>query len=221
MNFPEVVTAEEWQVAREQLLKKEKELTRALDRLSAERRRLPMVKIEKEYTFQGPNGPASLVDLFDGRRQLILYHFMFGPEWDEGCDGCSMLVDNMGHPAHLHARDTTMVLVSRAPLAKLEAFKARMGWSIPWYSSHTSDFNFDFGVSTAEGETFGISVFLHDEDRVYRTYFTDRRGVEYLGSNWSYLDLTPYGRQETWEDSPPGWPKTEPYVWWRHHDRYD
>lgn len=220
MNLPRVVSPAEWQVAHERLLVKEKEATRARDALNAERRRLPMVRVDKDYVFEGPDGKAGLLDLFDGRRQLIVYHFMFPPEWDEGCDGCSMLVDNMGHPAHLHARDTSRVLVSRAPLAKIEPFKERMGWTIPWYSSYGSDFNEDFGVTTDEGESFGLSVFLRDGDSVFRTYFTAGRGVEYLGSNWSYLDLTLLGRQEDWEDSPEGWPQTPRYEWWRHHDRY-
>ena len=220
MALPTVVSSEEWQAANEAILAREKEATRARDTLNAERRRMPMVKIEKEYTFEGSDGPAKLADLFEGRRQLILYHFMFGPDWEEGCGGCSMLVDNMGHPAHLHARDTNLALVSRAPLAKLEVFKMRMGWEIPWYSSFDSDFNFDFEVSTQAEETFGLSVFLRDGRDIYRTYFTDRRGVEHLGSNWTYLDLTPLGRQEIWEDSPEGWPQSEPYVWWRHHDKY-
>ncbi len=219
--LPQVVSREEWLAARQAFLAKEKEFTRAHDALNAERRRLPMVKIEKEYIFDGPNGRASLLDLFEGRRQLILYHFMFGPDWDEGCDGCAMVVDNMGHPAHLHARDTSRVLVSRAPLAKIEPFKARMGWTVPWYSSFGSDFNYDFGVTTDAGEIFGLSVFLRDSDNIFQTYFTNGRGVEYLGSNWSYLDLTPFGRQETWEDSPAGWPQTPTYEWMRHHDRYE
>ena len=132
-----------------------------------------------------------------------------------------MFVDNLGHPAHLRARDTAFALVSRAPLEKLAAFKERMGWDLPWYSSHASDFNFDFGVSTAEDETFGLSVFLRAGDDVYRTFFTAGRGVEYAGTAWALLDLTPYGRQELWEDSPEGRPQSEPYVWWRHHDKYD
>jgi predicted dithiol-disulfide oxidoreductase (DUF899 family) len=220
IELPRVVTRAEWLVARQELLAKEKELTRRRDTLNAERRRLPMVRIEKRYAFEGPNGKASLLDLFEGRRQLIIYHFMFDPEWDEGCDGCSMMVDNMGHPAHLHARDTSRVLVSRAPLAKIEPFMKRMGWTMPWFSSFGSDFNYDFGVTTGEGETFGLSVFLRDGDNVYHTYVTAGRGVEYLGSNFSYLDLTPYGRHEDWEDSPDGWPQTPLYTWWRHHDRY-
>ena len=229
MTDHKVGTREEWLAARLELLAKEKEATRARDALAAERRRLPMVRIEKEYVFEGPDGEASLLDLFEGRRQLILYHFMFGPSADHGCDGCSMVVDNMGHPTHLHARDTSRVLVSRAPLAQIEPFKGRMGWTIPWYSSFDSDFNPDFGVGPEsprpgeyqDGESFGLSVFLRDGDEVFRTYYTDGRGVEALGSNWTFLDLTPLGRQEDWEDSPEGWPQTPRYQWWRLHDEYD
>ncbi|MFW6192242.1 MAG: DUF899 domain-containing protein [Gemmatimonadota bacterium] len=228
-GLPEVVSPEAWREAREALLAKEKAHTRARDALAAERRRLPMVEIEKAYVFEGPSGDAALVDLFEGRRQLVLYHFMFGPNREEGCDGCSMVVDNMGHPAHLNARGVTRVLVSRAPRGKIEPFRERMGWTEPWYSSHGTDFNPDFGVGPEtprpdahqDGETFGLSVFLRDGDRVFRTYFTDRRGVEYLGSSFSYLDLTPFGRRETWEDTPEGRPQGPPYAWWRHHDRYD
>src|SRR5215207_4941298 len=225
MNLPQVVPRDEWQAAREELLVKEKEATRARDALAAERRRLPMVWIEKDYVFEGPEGKASLLDLFDGRRQLIIYHFMFAPGvhgWPSaGCDGCSLFVANIGHLAHLHARDTSLVLVSRAPLATIELYKERMGWTVPWFSSHGSDFNVDFGVATDEGETFGLSVFLRDGDRVFRTYFTSGRGVEALGSNWTFLDLTPLGRQEDWEDSPEGWPQFPPYEWWRRHDEYE
>ena len=225
MELPRVVSAAEWEAAREELLVKEKEATRARDALAAERRRLPMVRIEKDYVFEGPDGEASLVDLFDGRRQLIVYHFMFAPGapgWpDAGCDGCSMVVDNIGHLAHLHARDTSLVLVSRAPLAKIEAYKRRMGWTVPWFSSAGSDFNVDFGLTTDEGETFGLSVFRLDGDEVFRTYFTSERGVEALGSNWTFLDLTPLGRQEDWEDSPEGYPQTPRYEWWRRNDEYE
>jgi predicted dithiol-disulfide oxidoreductase (DUF899 family) len=218
--LPKVVSRDGWLVARKKLLAREKAATRARDALNAERRRLPMVRIEKDYVFDGPNGKASLLDLFEGRRQLIIYHFMFDPEWDEGCDGCSFFVDNIGHLAHLHARDTSLVLVARAPLAKIKPFKKRMGWTVPWFSSFGSEFNYDFGVTTDEGEAFGLSVFLRDGDSVFQTYFTDGRGVEALGSVWTFLDLTPFGRQEDWEDSPKGWPQTPPYTWWRHHDRY-
>jgi len=229
MKLPKVVSRDEWRAAREALLVKEKEHTRARDALNAERRRLPMVQVEKEYVFAGLDGPVTLVDVFAGRRQLVLYHFMFGPTAEEGCDGCSMVVDNMGHPAHLNARDITRVLVSRAPLERIEPFRKRMGWTTPWYSSHGSDFNHDFGVGPEapqpndyqDGENFGLSVFLRDGEDVYHTYFTDLRGVEYLGSSFSYFDVVPFGRQEDWEDSPAGWPKGPRYTWWRHHDRYD
>lgn len=225
MNSPQVVSAAEWQAAREELLAKEKEATRARDALAAERRRQPMTPIEEDYVFAGPDGTASLLDLFDGRRQLILYHFMLAPGvhgWPSaGCPGCSMFVDQVGHLAHLHARDTSLVLVSRAPLENIETYRQRMGWTIPWYSSSGSEFNVDFGVTRDEGETFGLSVFLRDGECVHRTYFTSERGIEALGSVWTFLDLTPLGRQETWEDSPADGPRTPPYGWWRRHDEYD
>jgi len=224
-NLPPIVSATEWQRAREKLLVKEKAATHARDALAAERRRLPMVRIEKDYVFEGPDGKTSLVDLFDGRRQLLLYHFMFAPGvggWPSaGCPGCSIVVDQIGHPAHLHARGTSFVLVSKAPLKSLQAYRKRMGWTLPWFSSAGSDFNRDFGVSTKEGETFGLSVFFRDGAEVFRTYFTNGRGVEALGSVWTFLDLTPLGRQENWEVSPAGWPQTAPYEWWRRHDEYN
>src|SRR5438034_5963997 len=161
MNLPQIVSSTEWQGAHDALLVKEKEATRALDALAAERRRLPMVRIDKQYVLEGPEGKASLLDLFDGRRQLIVYHFMFGPDSDP-CTGCSSFTDNIGHLAHLNARDTLLALVSRAPLAQIQAFRRRMGWTVPWFSSFGSDFNYDFGVTTDEGETFGLSVFLRD-----------------------------------------------------------
>jgi predicted dithiol-disulfide oxidoreductase (DUF899 family) len=229
MELPRIVSEAEWQEANEQLRGKEKEATKARDALAAERRRLPMVRIEKEYVFDGPGGKASLLDLFEGRRQLIVYHFMFGPNQDVGCDGCSMVADQIVHLAHLHARDTSFAMVSRAPIAKIEPYRERMGWSLPWYSSFDSDFNVDFGLSPEtpqegvyqDGETFGLSVFLRDGDEVYRTYFTNRRGVETLGPVWTLLDLTPLGRQENWEDSPEGRPQGKPYEWWRRHDEYE
>jgi len=220
MDLPEVVSAEEWEATHEKLLAKEKEATRARDALAAERRRQPIVRVEKDYRFEGPAGDATLADLFEGRRQLIVYHFMFGPAFGfkpgEGCDGCSMFVDNVGHLAHLNARDTTFALVSQAPLGDLEAYKQRMGWEVPWYST-VDDFNPDHSIGTG----FGLNVFFRDGDDVYRTYFTSGRGVEALGSNWTLLDLTPLGRQEEWEDSPEDHPQTPPYEWWRRHDEYE
>ena len=229
MNLPQVVSETEWQAAQETLHADEKEATRARDALAAKRRRLPMVRIDKDYAFDGPDGKVTLLDLFEDRRQLLLYHFMFGPNQDAGCDGCSMFVDQIGHLAHLHARDTSFALVARAPITKLEAYRKRMGWTIPWYSSHESDFNVDFGVGPAtpqqgvyqDGESFGLSVFLRDGEDIYRTYFTTARGVEALGSVWTFLDLTPLGRQEKWEDSAAGYPQTKPYEWWRRHDEYE
>jgi predicted dithiol-disulfide oxidoreductase (DUF899 family) len=228
MNLPPAVSETEWQAAHEALLAKEKEATRARDALAAERRRLPRVRIEKDYAFAGPEAEVTLPDLFEGRSQLLLYHFMFGPNQNAGCDGCSMFVDQVGHLAHLHARDTSFAVVSRAPIGKIAAYKERMGWTFPWVSSFSSDFNVDFGVGPEtpqegvyqDGETFGLSVFLRDGEGVYRTYFTTARGVEALGSVWTLLDLTPLGRQETWEDSPAGYPQTKPYQWWRRHDEY-
>jgi predicted dithiol-disulfide oxidoreductase (DUF899 family) len=225
LSLPPVVSTAEWQAAHEELLAKEKEATRERDALAAERRRQPMVRIDKDYAFEGPGGKARLVDLFEGRRQLILYHFMFAPGvggWPEaGCPGCSMFVDQIGHLAHIHARDTSFALVSRAPLARIEAYRERMGWGLPWFSSAGSDFNDDFGVSTPQGETFGLSVFLRDGDDAFHTYFTAGRGVEALGSVWTFLDLTPLGRQEDWEDSPPGRPQGPRYEWWQRHDEYE
>jgi predicted dithiol-disulfide oxidoreductase (DUF899 family) len=224
IELPKVVTQAEWQKSLEALRVKEKMATRARDALAAERRRLPMVRIDKNYVFIASNGNVRLVDLFEGRRQLILYHFMFAPGvdgWPEaGCDGCSMFVDQIGHLSHLQARDTSFCLVSRAPIANIERYRERMGWNIPWVSSAENEFNQDFGVTTEDGETFGLSVFLRDGESVYRTYFTNGRGAEALGSVWTFLDLTPFGRQENWEDSPPGRRQTEPYTWWRRHDEY-
>jgi predicted dithiol-disulfide oxidoreductase (DUF899 family) len=229
MNLPPVVPEDQWRAAVEALRVKEKDHTRAADALAAERRRLPMVRIEKDYVLEGPEGPARLGDLFEGRRQLILYHFMFGPNQDVGCDGCSMVADQMPHLVHLHARDTSMAFVSRAPIDRIQRYRERMGWTIPWYSSFESDFNVDAGVSPEtprvgayqDGENFRLRVFFRDGDDVYETYFTERRGVEALGSVWTLLDVTPLGRQENWEDSPDGYPQGPPYEWWRRHDEYD
>jgi predicted dithiol-disulfide oxidoreductase (DUF899 family) len=224
ISIPKIIPQEEWLAVHEELLKKEKELTRAHDALAAERRRLPMFKIEKDYNFEGPGGSKKFLDLFEGRRQLILYHFMFAPDvggWPAaGCPGCSMFIDQVGHLAHFHARNTSFALVSLAPIAAIESYRKRMGWTIPWFSSAGTDFNRDFGVTTDKGETFELSIFLRNDDDIFQTYFTAGRGVEALGSVWSFLDLTPYGRQEEWEDSPGGWPQTPPYQWWRRHDEY-
>jgi predicted dithiol-disulfide oxidoreductase (DUF899 family) len=222
MEMPPIVTPEEWTAAREQLLVKEKEVTRARDALAAQRRRMPRMAVEKDYRFEGPDGPVGLVDLFAGRRQLIVYRFFFEPGVagfpDAGCPGCSFVADQVAHLAHLNARDTTLVFVSRAPQADIARLKARMGWEqIPWYTL-TDDFDTDFGV----GEWHGTNAFFRDdEDRVFRTYFIDNRGDEAMGSTWTYLDITALGRQEVWEDSPEGYPQTEPYRWWNRHDEYD
>jgi predicted dithiol-disulfide oxidoreductase (DUF899 family) len=223
-SLPPIVSRAQWQAARERLLEKEKSHTRAGDALAAERRRLPMVEITKSYSFDCVTGKSRLLDLFEGRRQLVLYHFMFAPDmpgWPTAvCEGCSWYVDNIGNLSHLHARDTSLVLVSRAPLPNILEYKKRMGWAVPWASSFESDFNLDFGVSGVGGERSGTSVFLRDGNHVYHTYSTSGRGDEALGSFWTFLDITPFGRQESWEDSPAGWPQSEPYVWWRRHDEY-
>ena len=216
----EVVSAKEWEAARQQLLVKEKELTRARDALAAERRRMPWLTIEKDYTFDGPEGKASLVDLFDGRRQLIIYRAFFEPGvhgWpDHACVGCSMIADHVGHLAHLNARDTTLAFASRAPQTDIKRVKARMGWGrIPWYTI-TDDFDKDFGVD----EWHGHNAFIRDGNRVFRTYFINARGDEAFGTTWSYLDMTALGRQEEWEDSPQGYPQTPPYEWWNWNDDY-
>ena len=219
MNAPPIVSPQEWQTAREELLVKEKAHTRARDALAASRRRMPAMAVEKEYAFEGPHGPARLLDLFDGRRQLIVYRFFFEPGvdgWPEhGCGGCSFLADQVAHLAHLNARDTTLVFVSRAPQPDIERWKARMGWEIPWFTI-TDGFDADFGVD----EWHGTNAFLRDGDRILRTYFVNSRGDEAMGSTWSYLDLTALGRQEEWEDSPEGYPQGPPYQWWNLHDEY-
>ena len=219
-GLPAIVSDEEWRRALAEQIAEEKAHTRRGDALSAARRRLPMVRIEEPYTFTGPEGSRSLLELFAGRRQLIVYHFMFGPDWEAGCEGCSWVVDAMSHPAHLHARDTTLVLVSRCALETLLAYRERMGWSFPWYSSLGSDFNVDMGATVDGDEHHGASVFLRDGSEIFRTYTTGLRGVEHLGSHWTWLDLTPFGRQESWEDSPPGRPQSRPYAWIRRHDEY-
>jgi predicted dithiol-disulfide oxidoreductase (DUF899 family) len=230
MTLPRVVSREEWLAARKELLAKEKDLTRKRDALNIERRNLPMVEVTKDYVFDGPQGPVRLEDMFDGRRQLIIYHFMFDPTWDEGCSSCTAGTDELskGFFDHLHTRDTSYAMVSRAPLAKLEAWKAKKGWDIPWYSSFGTDFNFDFGVTIDEsvqpgaynyrtkaefeamGSDFfdsdqpfempGRSCFLLADGRLFHTYSQYARGLESTGGSYYFLDLTALGRQEEWEE---------------------
>jgi predicted dithiol-disulfide oxidoreductase (DUF899 family) len=219
MKMPPIVSPQEWESARQELLAKEKELTHVRDALAAERRRFPRMAVEKDYRFEGADGPASLLDLFEGRRQLIVYRFFFEPgvgSWPEsGCPGCSFLADQVAHLAHLNARDTTLAFVSRAPQPEIQRLKARMGWEIPWYTL-ADDFDADFGVD----EWHGTNAFFRDGEHIFRTYFVNNRGDEAMGSTWSYLDVTALGRQEEWEDSPEGYPQTPPYRWWRRHDEY-
>jgi len=219
MSLPEVVAREAWLKARKALLVKEKAATRARDALNTERRELPMVLVEKDYVFDGPSGEVTLLDLFQGHRQLILGHFMFDPSWDEGCSSCSAGADELsdGLVRHLAVRDTSMAFVSRAPLAKIEAYRAKKGWAFPWYSSFGSDFNYDFHVTldpsvtppeynyspveqSEPGEAPGQSIFLRDGDQVFHTYSSYARGAEATGGSYYYLDLTPLGRQEEWEE---------------------
>ncbi|MGP4016024.1 DUF899 domain-containing protein [Saccharopolyspora sp. 5N708] len=228
MSLPEIVSHQEWLVARRELLAREKEFTRARDELNADRRRLPMVEIDKDYRFEGPQGPVDLPGLFDGRAQLVIYHAMFDPSWEAACRSCSAFIDQIGHLAHLRARGTSLVLVSRARLTKIERFRARMGWTVPWLSSFGSDFNYDFHVTLDESvcpveynyrsaeehrragtdyyvsgeqpfELPGLSCFLRVDDKVFHTYSTYGRGLDVLGSTTSFLDLTALGRQEDWE----------------------
>ncbi|WP_030596620.1 DUF899 domain-containing protein [Streptomyces fulvoviolaceus] len=228
MSLPEIVPRAQWRTAREELLAKEKAATRARDALNAERRRLPMVEVDTEYVFEGGDGKATLLDLFEGRGQLVVHHFMFAPEWDAGCRSCSAFLDQIGHLAHLKARGTTFAAVSRAPYLKILPFKARMGWTLPWYSSYGSDFNRDFEVTLDhEGELSerpGVSCFLRDRDRVFHTYSAYERGLDGLGSATSLLDLTALGRQEEWEEprgraSALGAPAGSERI--RYHDEYE
>jgi predicted dithiol-disulfide oxidoreductase (DUF899 family) len=235
---PPIVSRVEWLAERRKLLADEKELTKHYDRVNAERRRLPMVKIEKDYVFDGPNGKQNLKSLFEGRRQLIVYHFMFDPTWEtHRCPGCTGWVDGLGDLSLLEKRDTTFVVISRAPLAMLEAYKAQKGWRIAWFSSFGSDFNYDFHVTLdpkvapaeynyrnktemaaakghpvkLEGEEHGLSVFFRLDDDVFHTYSAYARGCESLTDAYRLLDMTPYGRQQDFEDSPPGWPQKPTY----------
>jgi predicted dithiol-disulfide oxidoreductase (DUF899 family) len=220
MKTPPIVTAEEWDAARAQMLVKEKALIRARDTLAAERRRMPWLAVEKNYVFEGPRGKVNLLDLFEGRRQLIVYRAFFEPGvfgWpDHACRGCSLGADQVGNLAHLNARNTTLAYASRAGQADIARVKSRMGWAMPWYTI-TDDFDKDFGVD----QWHGHNVFIRNGERIYRTYFINSRGDETMGSTWAYLDATPLGRQEMWEDSPQGYPQTKPYVWWNWHDNYD
>jgi predicted dithiol-disulfide oxidoreductase (DUF899 family) len=231
MNLPKTVSQAEWFAAHKKFLAREKDFTRERDALAAERRKLPMVAIEKEYVFQGPAGRRTLADLFDGKRQLLVYHFMFGPDDDEGCPACSFVADNFaGGLVHLGARDTAFAVVSRAPLDKIERFKKRMGWSFTWLSSLGTDFNYDFGVTLdekhavynyapvdaqpegrpREGEREGLSVFLRDGDRLFHTCSVYQRGLDPLLNTYNFLDLTPLGRQE----------EEGIMRWLRYHDKY-
>lgn len=220
MQTPPIVSSQEWEAARQQFLVKEKAFTRSRDALAAERRRMPWLAVEKPYTFAGPEGSVSLLDLFAGRRQLILYRAFYEPGvfgWPEhACRGCSMVADQVAHVSHLNARDTTLVFASRAPQDDIDRLKARMEWEIPWYTI-TDSFDADFGVD----QWHGTNVFFRDGDRIFRTYFINNRGDEAMGGTWNYLDITPLGRQENWEDSPEGYPQTVPYKWWNWHDSYD
>jgi len=246
MDLPTIASPAEWRTARLELLEQEKELTRARDRVAAARRRLPMVEMEKEYLFESTDGKATLLDLFEGRRQLLVWHFMWLHDEDAGCPSCSFIVDNIGHLAHLHARDTTLVLVSRAPVERLEGWKERMEWQVPWYSSLGSDFNYDFHATIDEsvapveynyrgieqlvrdnpawrdwsGEQPGISAFLRDGDRVFHTYSAYDRAGDILLGTYNWLDHTALGRQEEWEE-PPGRSNAQQMTWLRYHDEYD
>ncbi|MDP9847097.1 DUF899 domain-containing protein [Streptosporangium lutulentum] len=217
MNRPRVVSAQEWQVARDALLVKEKEHTRALDALAAVRRRMPMVRLDKDYRFTAPDRTeVGLADLFQGRRQLVVYHFMLEPGQDWLCGGCASFTDNIADQSHLNARDTTLILMARAPQEEIDLVRKRMNWTVPWYSSYGSDFNDDLGL----GGGFGLSVLLRDGEEFFRTYFTNGRGVDRLRLDFNLLDLTPYGRQEEWEDSPEGWPQDPTMSWLRVRDEY-
>jgi predicted dithiol-disulfide oxidoreductase (DUF899 family) len=228
-----VVSRDEWTAARVQLLAREKEFTRLRDQLSRQRRDLPWVRVEKEYVFAGPHGTQTLPELFAGSSQLVVYHFMFDPAWEEGCPHCSFWADNFdGIGVHLRQRDVQFVAISRAPLARLEAFKQRVGWSFPWVSSFATDFNYDYHVSftpeqLARGDASynyavgdpggedreGISVFYKDRDgTVYHTYSTYARGIDVVNGAYHFLDLVPKGRDEAGHD--------DPQYWVRHHDRY-
>jgi predicted dithiol-disulfide oxidoreductase (DUF899 family) len=215
MELPRIVSQEEWEASNGALIDKEKEHTRARDALAAERRRRPMMEVPTDYEFEGPQGVVKLLDLFEGRDQLILYHFWHPPAGDP-CAGCSMFTDQVTPLPHLHARDISFALVSTAPQPQIQAFRERMGWEYPWYTVVGDSFQ-EFRGTT---QGFKLDVYLRDGDRVFLTYETRNRGVEALGSIWTFLDLTPFGRQEEWEDTPPGRPQGPKYEWWRIRDEY-
>ena len=220
-SLPPIVSAQKWQAKLGELARQEKAATTAHLALAAARRRMPMTLVEKDYRFLGPKGEMSLPDLFAGRQQLILYRFFYEPgvaDWPTGaCRGCSIFADSITHPSHLAARDTSLAFVSPAPQHLIVAYRARMGWTIPWYTLMGDDFSRDFGVN----EWAGINVFLHHDGKVYRTYFLNGPELEAVGPVWSLLELTPFGRQETTEESPAGWPQGEPRSWYQLHDEYD
>lgn len=217
-GLPKVVSEKQFRAAVEKFRVKEKKNTRERDKLNAQRRRLPMAEINTKYVFETPQGPKTLLDLFEGRKQLIVYHFMYHPQKDTFCSGCSFVADHIPHLSHMNARNTSFVMTSHAPLKSMLRHKKRLGWDLPWVSALNNTFNEDLKI---DGDReHALSVFLRDGKKIYRTYFTGGRGVEYLGTPWAFLDITPWGRQETWEDSPKGWPQTEPYSWWRFHDQY-
>jgi predicted dithiol-disulfide oxidoreductase (DUF899 family) len=219
MKTPPIVSRQEWDAAHQRMLAKEKAFSKTRDALAAERRRMPRLAVEKFYAFDGPSGRVGLHDLFQGRRQLIVYRAFFEPGvhgWpDHACIGCSLGADQVGHLAHLNARDTTLVYASRAPQADIAKLKARMGWHMPWVTI-TDDFDKDFGVD----EWHGHNAFICEGEQIFRTYFINGRGDEAMGTVWSYLDMTALGRQELWEDSPEGYPQSRPYKWWNWHDSY-
>lgn len=223
MTIPTAAVSEgEWNSRREALLGKEKELTRARDALAAERRRLPVVRVETDYRFEGPEGEVSLLDLFEGRRQLIVYRFFLDPDMEiatypkDGCPGCTMFADNLPNLIHLNARDTTLAFASGGSQEAIRNYRARMGWADwPWYTTR-DEFSADFGVS----EWFGINVFLRDGDEIYRSYYTTARAAEELSSIWALLDITPFGRQEEWQDAPDGISQDRAGSWMRRSDDY-
>lgn len=219
--LPPIVSREQWTAARKDLMAVEDAADKQRKIASAARRRLPMVEITKDYTFTGPDGDVSFLDLFAGRTQLILNYFMFDPAWKAGCPGCSELADSFPHVAHLHARDISVARISRATYPQIEAYNKRMGWDVPWYSAFDSDFGRDFGLTTDQGEDPDTLVFIREGDRIFQTYALGGNSHEMLMGMLGYLDITPYGRQEDNEDSPQGWPQQPEYSWMKRHDEYD